>query len=152
MLKWATRYWVSTSTRPRWKRSTPSRSYIEHIPADSIATARSRGFEATTDFSRAPEADTLILCVPTPLNKYREPDLSFVLNTIDSLVPYLREGHLVSLESTTYPGTTDEELLPRIESRGLKVGENAFRCSRRNVKIRVTPTSVPAPFPKSVAV
>ena len=102
------------------------RSYIEHIPADSIATARSRGFEATTDFSRAPEADTLILCVPTPLNKYREPDLSFVLNTIDSLVPYLREGHLVSLESTTYPGTTDEELLPRIESRGLKVGENAF--------------------------
>ncbi|RXZ43455.1 nucleotide sugar dehydrogenase [Crenobacter cavernae] len=102
------------------------RSYIEHIGAASIAEARSRGFEATTDFSRAPEADTLILCVPTPLNKYREPDLSFVLDTMDSLVPYLREGHLVSLESTTYPGTTDEELLPRIESRGFKVGENAF--------------------------
>ena len=73
-----------------------------------------------------PEADTLILCVPTPLNKYREPDLSFVLDTMDSLVPYLREGQLVSLESTTYPGTTDEELLPRMESRGLKVGDNAF--------------------------
>jgi len=102
------------------------RSYIEHISADSIAEARERGFEATTDFSRAPEADTLILCVPTPLNKYREPDLSFVLDTMDSLVPYLREGHLVSLESTTYPGTTDEELLPRIESRGFKVGDNAF--------------------------
>ncbi|AXK39020.1 nucleotide sugar dehydrogenase [Crenobacter cavernae] len=102
------------------------RSYIEHISADSIAEARSCGFEATTDFSRAPEADALILCVPTPLNKYREPDLSFVLDTMDSLVPYLREGHLVSLESTTYPGTTDEELLPRIESRGFKVGENAF--------------------------
>ncbi len=101
-------------------------SYIEHISADSIATALERGFEATTDFSRVPEADTLILCVPTPLNKYREPDLSFVLNTMDSLVPYLREGHLVSLESTTYPGTTDEELLPRMESRGLKVGDNAF--------------------------
>ncbi|QEL57960.1 nucleotide sugar dehydrogenase [Chromobacterium paludis] len=102
------------------------KSYIEHISAESIATARERGFEATTDFSRAPEADTLILCVPTPLNKYREPDLSFVLDTMDSLVPYLREGHLVSLESTTYPGTTDEELLPRMESRGFKVGENAF--------------------------
>ena len=102
------------------------KSYIEHISADSIRLARERGFEATTDFSRAPEADALILCVPTPLNKYREPDLSFVLNTIDSLVPYLREGHLVSLESTTYPGTTDEELLPRIESRGFKIGENAF--------------------------
>ncbi|KMJ54225.1 UDP-N-acetyl-D-glucosamine dehydrogenase [Vogesella sp. EB] len=102
------------------------KSYIEHISADSIQLARERGFEATTDFSRAPEADALILCVPTPLNKYREPDLSFVLNTIDSLVPYLREGHLVSLESTTYPGTTDEELLPRIESRGFKIGENAF--------------------------
>lgn len=102
------------------------KSYIEHISADSIASARAAGFEATTDFSRAPEADALILCVPTPLNKYREPDLSFVLNTIDSLVPHLRAGHLVSLESTTYPGTTDEELLPRIESRGLKVGDNAF--------------------------
>ncbi|MDC7699960.1 nucleotide sugar dehydrogenase [Vogesella indigofera] len=102
------------------------KSYIEHISADSIQLARERDFEATTDFSRAPEADALILCVPTPLNKYREPDLSFVLNTIDSLVPYLREGHLVSLESTTYPGTTDEELLPRIESRGFKIGENAF--------------------------
>jgi UDP-N-acetyl-D-glucosamine dehydrogenase len=101
-------------------------SYIEHIPADKIASARSQGFEATTDFSRAGEADTLILCVPTPLNKYREPDISFIIDTIEALKPYLREGHLVSLESTTYPGTTDEELLPRIESRGLKVGEQAF--------------------------
>lgn len=102
------------------------KSYIEHISADAIATARAGGFEATTDFSRADEADTLILCVPTPLNKYREPDLSYVLNTTDALVPYLRKGHLVSLESTTYPGTTDEELLPRMESRGFKVGEDVF--------------------------
>ncbi|MDF0604363.1 nucleotide sugar dehydrogenase [Neisseriaceae bacterium TC5R-5] len=101
-------------------------SYIEHISADSIATALERSFSATTDFSRAHEVDALILCVPTPLNKYREPDLSFVLNTMDSLVPYLRPGQLVSLESTTYPGTTDEELLPRISSRGLKVGDNIF--------------------------
>ncbi|MGL6071296.1 nucleotide sugar dehydrogenase, partial [Craterilacuibacter sp.] len=101
-------------------------SYIEHIAATSIQGALLDGFEATADFSRAPEADALILCVPTPLNKYREPDLSFVINTIDSLLPYLRKGQLVSLESTTYPGTTDEELLPRIESCGLAVGEDAF--------------------------
>ena len=102
------------------------KSYIEHIPEASISEAVSRGFEATTDFKRVSEADALILCVPTPLNKYREPDLSFVLDTTDSLVPYLRAGQVVSLESTTYPGTTDEELLPRVESGGLKVGKDVF--------------------------
>jgi UDP-N-acetyl-D-glucosamine dehydrogenase len=101
-------------------------SYIEHIPAQAIGEAVKLGFEPTTDFSRVAEVDALILCVPTPLNKHREPDLSFVLNTTDSLLPYLRAGQVVSLESTTYPGTTDEELLPRIESCGLKVGEDAF--------------------------
>ncbi len=102
------------------------KSYIEHISSDSINTAINTGFQATTDFSRVNEADALILCVPTPLNKYREPDLSFVLDTTDSLVPYLREGQVVSLESTTYPGTTDEELLPRVQSGGLAVGQNIF--------------------------
>lgn len=102
------------------------KSYIEHIPAEAIMSAVTSGFEATTDFSRAVEVDALILCVPTPLNKYREPDLSFVLSTVDSLVPYLRAGQVVSLESTTYPGTTDEELRPRIESRGFTIGENVF--------------------------
>ncbi|MEQ1739428.1 MAG: nucleotide sugar dehydrogenase [Methyloglobulus sp.] len=102
------------------------KSYIEHIPSDSIQRAVAQGFEATTDFTRVSEADALILCVPTPLNQYREPDLSFVTNTTDALLPYLRPGQVVSLESTTYPGTTDEELLPRVESTGLKVGENAF--------------------------
>lgn len=101
-------------------------SYIEHIPSQAIKNAITKGFESTTDFSRASNVDALILCVPTPLNKYREPDLSFVLNTTDSLVPYLRPGQVVSLESTTYPGTTDEELLPRIESKGLKVGRDVF--------------------------
>lgn len=102
------------------------KSYIEHIAAEKIASARAQGFEATTDFSRAGEADTLILCVPTPLNKYREPDISFIIDTTEALKPYLRKGHVVSLESTTYPGTTDEELLPRIEAQGLKVGTDAF--------------------------
>lgn len=102
-------------------------SYIEHIPSEKIAHAvRSGGFIATTLFSASVNADALILCVPTPLNKFREPDLSFVLDTTDSLVPYLRAGQVVSLESTTYPGTTDEELKPRIESRGLSVGKDVF--------------------------
>ncbi|MBR0938044.1 nucleotide sugar dehydrogenase [Bradyrhizobium jicamae] len=101
-------------------------SYIEHISGASIKDATARGFDPTTDFSRAAEVDALILCVPTPLNKYREPDLSFVLNTTDSLLPYLRKGMLLSLESTTYPGTTEEELKPRIEKCGLKVGQDIF--------------------------
>ncbi len=102
-------------------------SYIKHIPAEAIAAAVHAGlFSGTTDFSRAGEADALIICVPTPLNKFREPDLSFVLNSTDALVPYLRPGQIVSLESTTYPGTTDEELLPRVESNGLKVGKDIF--------------------------
>jgi UDP-N-acetyl-D-glucosamine dehydrogenase len=100
-------------------------TYIKHIPSAAIAHARP-GFEATTDFSRASEADALILCVPTPLDEHREPDLSFVLNTTDSLVPYLRRDQVVSLESTTYPGTTDEELMPRVESTGLKVGKDIY--------------------------
>lgn len=100
-------------------------SYIEHISSEQIS-ARKHKFEATADFSRALEADVLILCVPTPLNKYREPDLSYVINTIDSLLPYIRPGQLVSLESTTYPGTTDEELAPRIQSKGFTIGEDVF--------------------------
>ncbi len=102
------------------------KSYIEHISPKRIADAVGSTFDPTTDFSRASEVDALILCVPTPLNRYREPDLSFVLNTVDSLLPYLHKGMVVSLESTTYPGTTEEELKPRIEKRGLKVGEDVF--------------------------
>jgi len=102
------------------------KSYIEHIRGEHIARARKTGFEATADFSRAGEADALILCVPTPLNKYREPDLPFIINTTESLVPHLRKGQLVSLESTSYPGTTDEELKPRIEARGFRLGKDMF--------------------------
>ena len=101
-------------------------SYIEHISSDRVARANDNGFEATTDFARASGVDALILCVPTPLNSHREPDLSFVLNTTDALVPHLRAGQILSLESTTYPGTTDEELLPRVQSRGFRVGRDFF--------------------------
>jgi len=102
------------------------RSHIEHISDADIRRANTAGLECTTDFSRAAEADALILCVPTPLNKYREPDLSYVINTTESIVPYLRAGQVVSLESTTYPGTTEEELLPRVTAGGLTVGQDIF--------------------------
>jgi UDP-N-acetyl-D-glucosamine dehydrogenase len=102
------------------------RSYIEHIACEHVARARNSGFEATCDFRRASECDALILCVPTPLNKYREPDMSFVIDTTNAIKPYLRAGQIVSLESTTYPGTTEEELLPRVQESGLLVGENIY--------------------------
>ncbi|TMH56727.1 MAG: nucleotide sugar dehydrogenase [Betaproteobacteria bacterium] len=104
------------------------RSYFLHIPDAAVAAARARCFEATTQVSRAAEADALIICVPTPLTASREPDLSFVINTVESILPYLRAGQLISLESTTYPGTTEEELKPRIEQLGFKVGEDIFLC------------------------
>jgi UDP-N-acetyl-D-glucosamine dehydrogenase len=102
------------------------RSYIGHIGAEAVAAARARGFEATGDLARVAEADALLICVPTPLAPNREPDLSFVIGTVEALVPHLRAGQLVALESTTYPGTTEEELKPRIEARGLRVGEDVF--------------------------
>lgn len=102
-------------------------SYIEHIDAARIAAVRDGGnFEATTDFSCVADSDAVVICVPTPLTKHHEPDLSYVVSTTESIVPHLKAGQLVSLESTTYPGTTDEELLPRIEKQGLKVGKDCF--------------------------
>ena len=101
-------------------------SYIRHIATTDVARARENGFEATTDFTRAGEPDALIICVPTPLGAYREPDLSFVLGTTDALLPFMRPGQVLSLESTTYPGTTDEELKPRLESRGFVIGRDVF--------------------------
>ena len=101
-------------------------SYIEHIPDASILRARATGLEASTDFAGVAKADAVIICVPTPLGPHREPDLSFVTGTMDALGPYLRQGQILSLESTTYPGTTDEEIKPRVESRGLQVGNDFF--------------------------
>ena len=103
------------------------KSYIEHIDSERVAQAsQEQRFEATSDFARAAQADALILCVPTPLNQYREPDLSFIRATMAALLPYLRVGQVLSLESTTYPGTTEEELRPLIEQRGFTVGKDVF--------------------------
>ena len=102
------------------------KSYIDYIPSSKISKYLKNQFEVTEDFSRSKGLDVLILCVPTPLKKNKNPDLSFVINTINMLAPYFCKGQILSLESTTYPGTTEEELLPRIEKVGLKVGKNFF--------------------------
>ncbi|WP_166418812.1 nucleotide sugar dehydrogenase [Cochlodiniinecator piscidefendens] len=101
-------------------------SPIKHISNDEIAEIRKDRFEATAEMSRSAECDALIICVPTPLDKTREPDLSFVVATMDGLSPYLRAGQVLSLESTTWPGTTREVLQPYVDQAGLTVGEDFF--------------------------
>jgi UDP-N-acetyl-D-glucosamine dehydrogenase len=100
------------------------RSYIKHIPSSAIAEAVQAGkFSASTDFSRVKEVEAVIICVPTPLNKNREPDISYIIETGRSIAPHIRKGLLVVLESTTYPGTTDEDLRRVLEEgSGLKAG------------------------------
>jgi UDP-N-acetyl-D-glucosamine dehydrogenase len=103
------------------------RSYILRFPATEIQSARGRGFTATTDFAHLSEQDAVIICVPTPLTEHREPNLSFVRNTAAAAAPWIREGQLVVLESTTYPGTTEELVIPTLEAgneHGLKVQKN----------------------------
>jgi UDP-N-acetyl-D-glucosamine dehydrogenase len=101
------------------------KSYIKHIPGEHVAEALAAGkLEATTDFAVIAGLDAIILCVPTPLDEHFEPDLSYVTDTVDAVVPHLKAGQVLSLESTTYPGTTDEEVVTRVEKAGFKVGEN----------------------------
>lgn len=101
-------------------------SYIAHIPSQKVLEANSKGFKASYDFSEASKCDAIIMCVPTPLTNHREPDISYITSSMDFLEPHLREGHIISLESTTYPGTCEEIIAPRIESLGLVLGESAF--------------------------
>jgi UDP-N-acetyl-D-glucosamine dehydrogenase len=102
-------------------------SYIRHIAADSIAALRGSGrFEATGDFSRLAEVDAILLCVPTPLTRQREPDLTYVVGTTQSIAPHLRPGQLVVLESTTYPGTTREVMRPILEQGGMRSDRDFF--------------------------
>lgn len=102
-------------------------SYIKHIGTERVNRAKKSGnLDATTDFSRVSDADVLIICVPTPLGNHHEPDLSFLVTTINSLFPHLRKEQIISLESTTYPGTTEEEVRTRIEKQGFKIGEDIF--------------------------
>src|SRR6266536_689979 len=102
------------------------RSYIKHIPSEAIKAQLKAGrFAASTEFSGVRKVDAVVICVPTPLNKNREPDISYIIRTGESIAPHLRQGTLVVLESTTYPGTTDEDLRAVLESgSGLKAGED----------------------------
>lgn len=102
-------------------------SYIVRIAAESIQRAQRAGFRATTDYSEVAKMDAMILCVPTPLNEYHEPDLSYVTGTVDALAPYLQAHQLIVLESTTYPGTTDEVMAPRLEN-GNRLGLRVARA------------------------
>lgn len=105
------------------------KSYIKHIPSVKIRdTVNNKKLTATTDFKRLREVDAIIICVPTPLNVNREPDMSYVVNTAEVIGKYLRKGQFISLESTTYPGTTDEILLKIFEEKGLKVGKDFYLC------------------------
>jgi UDP-N-acetyl-D-glucosamine dehydrogenase len=103
-------------------------SYIVRIPREEIESARKNGFTATADYARIAEMDVVIICVPTPLNEYHEPDLSYVTGTVSSIAPHLQKGQLIILESTTYPGTTEEVVVPLLEQRnpaGLRVARDA---------------------------
>src|SRR5215471_17443848 len=110
-------------------------SYIYRIAPEEIQSAQASGFAATADYAQLEEMDAIIICVPTPLNEYHEPDLSYITETAKSIAPHLRAGHLVILESTTYPGTTEEILIPILEkgnrhglkaSRGKEADANGF--------------------------
>jgi UDP-N-acetyl-D-glucosamine dehydrogenase len=102
-------------------------SYIYRIAPEEIQAAQTSGFAATADYSRLTEMDAIIICVPTPLDEYHEPDLSFITSTTHSIAPHLQAGQLVILESTTYPGTTEEVMVPILENEnkaGLKAARN----------------------------
>ena len=129
-----------------------SRSYIKHIASDAIAEVKKAGmFFASTDFSQVKGVDAVIICVPTPLNKNREPDISYVLDTGRAIAPHIARGALVVLESTTYPGTTDEDLREVLEAgSGMKAGVDfhlAFSPEREDPG---NPSSVVATIPKIV--
>jgi UDP-N-acetyl-D-glucosamine dehydrogenase len=103
------------------------KSYIKHIIEEKIANAvKSKTFIATNDFSQLTKCDAIIICVPTPLDHHRQPDLTFIENSGKIIAEYIREGQFISLESSTYPGTTEEILQPLFEAKGLKVGEDFF--------------------------
>ena len=108
------------------KKLNAGKTYIKHIKSNKIKAAIKNGFSATTNFSEISNLFAIIICVPTPLGPHNEPDLSYIKITMDAIKPYIKENQLLVLESTTYPGTTDEEIIPIIESAGFKIGKDFF--------------------------
>jgi len=104
-------------------------SHVQDVPSEEVAAlVRNKGFHATTDFSVVRELDTINICVPTPLRKTKDPDMSFIVSAVEAIAKHFHPGLLIILESTTYPGTTDELLLPTFEKLGYKAGEDFFLC------------------------
>lgn len=128
------------------------RSYIKHITSEEVAEVlRSGKFSAAADFSKVREVDAVVICVPTPLNKNREPDISYIVDTGKSIAPHLKRGALVVLESTTYPGTTDEDLRNVLEAgSGLKAGSDFFLAFSPEREDPGNPDSKVAAIPKVV--
>src|SRR5579884_4045250 len=111
------------------RRLVAGESYIQDVPTKHVKELRDAGrLDATTDFSIVRELDTINICVPTPLRKTKDPDMSYIVDACEEIAKYAHPGLLIILESTTYPGTTDELLLPMFEKAGLKVGEDFFLC------------------------
>ena len=102
------------------------KTYIKHIQSEKNSAAVKNGFITTIDFKKLTNVDIIIICVPTPLDVHNEPDLRYILRTLDSIKPHLKENQLLVLESTTYPGTTEEEVVPFIEEAGFAIGNNYF--------------------------
>ncbi len=128
------------------------KSYIKHIESSAISEAVKTGsFDASTNFARIREVEAVIICVPTPLNKNREPDISYIINTGVAIAPHLQKGTLVTLESTTYPGTTDEDLLQVLEAgSGLKAGKDFHLAFSPEREDPANPDSKVATIPKVV--
>src|ERR1700691_2530902 len=120
-------------------------SYIYRIAAEEIQAANSKGFSATSDYARIEEMDAIIICVPTPLNQYHEPDLSYITDTTHAIAPHLQPGQLVVLESTTYPGTTEEVMVPILEKEN-KGGPRLLKCRERFLRGLLPRTGGPGQY------
>ena len=117
---------IDTSSR-KVKRIQQGISYVPDVPSENVAPFVQRGqIQATTDYQTLQDLDTVNICVPTPLRKSKDPDMSFILSAVERAAQYLHKDQLIILESTTYPGTTEEVVLPKLESTGLKVGSDFF--------------------------
>lgn len=136
-------------------------SYIKHIPATRVARAASSGLlTTTTDFAKAKDCDVLLIAVPTPLNKNREPDMSYIVSTCESIAPHVRRDQMIVLESTTYPGTTVEVMVPILERNGLKVDRDFYVAfsperedpSRTDFTTETIPKVVGSTTPEGLAV
>jgi UDP-N-acetyl-D-glucosamine dehydrogenase len=127
------------------------KSHIKDIPSADVARLRKSGrFEATTDMSRLAECDVISICVPTPLSKTKDPEMSYVIAATESVAAALRPGQLIVLESTTYPGTTRELMIPLLQARGLESARTSSSASLRSASIPGTRSGTPRTRPKVI--